>query len=89
VSELLTTGCASGAPKAPWGRTSSPEFQERLYKNYHCVFSLPLESSPFSRDFITVWKRTVMFNASDLIFNDLGDKTQDSSGNDDDYCAGL
>lgn len=73
VGELLTTGCISGAPQAPWGRTSSPDFQERLFKDYHCVLTMPLESFPFSRDFLTVWKRTVMFDAKDMEFEDDSD----------------
>jgi hypothetical protein len=27
VGELIHTGCASGSPQAPWGRSSSPDFQ--------------------------------------------------------------
>jgi hypothetical protein len=27
VGELIHTGCASGAPQAPWGRSSAPDFQ--------------------------------------------------------------
>jgi hypothetical protein len=29
VGELIHTGCASGSPQAPWGRSSSPDFQVR------------------------------------------------------------
>ena len=75
VGELLVTGCISGAPQAPWGRTSTPEFQERLYTDYHCVLSIPLESFPFSRDFFTVWKRTAIFDAKNLDFN--GDSSEE------------
>lgn len=70
VGELLVTGCVSGAPQAPWGRTSSSDFQQRLYADYHCVLTLPLQSFPFSRDFLTVWKRTVLFDAQDMEFDD-------------------
>lgn len=79
VGELLVTGCVSGAPQAPWGRTSSPDFQQRLYADYHCVLTLPLESFPFSRDFLTVWKRTVMFDAQDMEFDDVGDSGGEGS----------
>ena len=27
VGELIHTGCSSGSPQAPWGRSSSPDFQ--------------------------------------------------------------
>jgi hypothetical protein len=82
VGELLVTGCVSGAPQAPWGRTSSSDFQQRLYADYHCVLSLPLESFPFSRDFLTVWKRTVMFDAKEMEF--LGDTGSDDEEVEDD-----
>lgn len=29
VGELIHTGCASGAPQSPWGRSSAPDFQVR------------------------------------------------------------
>lgn len=78
VGELLVTGCISGAPQAPWGRTSSPNFQEKLYKDYHCVLSLPLESFPFSRDFLTIWKRTEIFSAKGMDFEGDGGNDNDS-----------
>lgn len=77
VGELIHTGCASGSPQAPWGRSSSPDFQVdsfissyplsrdhqvKLSEHYHCVLVHPLLSFPFSRDFLTVWKRTVTIN---------------------------
>jgi hypothetical protein len=83
VGELLVTGCISGAPQAPWGRTSSADFQQRLYSDYHCVLTLPLVSFPFSRDFLTVWKRTVMFDAQNMEFDDDNDGDEDSGDEED------
>jgi hypothetical protein len=34
----------------------------KLSEFYHCVLVHPLLSFPFSRDFLTVWKRTVTIN---------------------------
>jgi len=83
VGELLVTGCVSGAPQAPWGRTSSSDFQQRLYADYHCVLTLPLESFPFSRDFLTVWKRTVLFDAQDMEFDEAGGSGGEGSDEED------
>ena len=58
VGELLTTGGTLSFPQAPWGRTSSSDFQVTLSEQFHCILSASLPRFPFSRDHITVWKRT-------------------------------
>eukprot|EP00602_Paraphysomonas_sp_CaronLab_P008966 CAMPEP_0185021082 /NCGR_PEP_ID=MMETSP1103-20130426/3744_1 /TAXON_ID=36769 /ORGANISM="Paraphysomonas bandaiensis, Strain Caron Lab Isolate" /LENGTH=282 /DNA_ID=CAMNT_0027552379 /DNA_START=23 /DNA_END=871 /DNA_ORIENTATION=+ len=67
VGELIHTGCASGSPQSPWGRSSSPDFQVKLSEFYHCVASVPLVSFPFSRDYLTVWKRTKILSMVDEV----------------------
>ena len=56
VGELYGDTVASD--QAPWGRTSSPEFQERLATEYHCLLKASIPSWLHSRDTISVWKRT-------------------------------
>lgn len=59
VGELVSTGTAAGAPVAPFGRTSSAEFQVTLAESFHCLLSAELTNRlPISRDCISVWKRT-------------------------------
>ncbi len=77
VGELIHTGCASGAPQAPWGRSSSPDFQVKLSELYHCVISIPLPSFPFSRDFLTVWKRTLVISMKESEENPEDDADED------------
>eukprot|EP00892_Ulva_mutabilis_P012808 jgi/Ulvmu1/98/UM001_0101.1 len=43
--------------KAPWGRTSAPEFQQHLFSMFRCVLKVPLPSWPHCNDFLTVWRR--------------------------------
>lgn len=58
VGELVTTGTLSGYPQAPFGRTTSSEFTVELLESFHCVLSASIPRFPFSKDCITVWKRT-------------------------------
>lgn len=58
VGELMATGCASGPPQTPWGRTSTSEFQVALAEDFHNVLTVQLPSFPFGRDYLSVWKRT-------------------------------
>ena len=59
VGELF--GSSLSQSHLPFGRTSSPGFQERLVSEFHCVLSHPLTRrwSHSSRDCLTVWKRTI------------------------------
>lgn len=63
VGELavaLGGGATSGysSPQAPWGRTTSAEFQVALAEEFHCLLVAEIPRFPFSRDCISVWKRT-------------------------------
>ena len=55
--------------QAPWGRSSGPEFQQRLASEYHCVLKASLTNWLHVRDTISVWKRseicTIVFDAED------------------------
>lgn len=43
---------------APWGRSSGPEFQQRLHAEYHCLLKAKLTSWIHVKDSISVWKRS-------------------------------
>ena len=59
VGELMLTGTLGGGGQAPYGRTSSSEFQVTLCQSFHCLLVCNLEVSlPFGKDCISVWKRT-------------------------------
>jgi hypothetical protein len=59
VGELMLTGTLGGGGQAPYGRTSSSEFQVTLSQTFHCLLVCNLEVSlPFGKDCISVWKRT-------------------------------
>ena len=60
VGELISTGTLSGYPQAPFGRTTSSEFNVLLCESFHCILSASIPRFPFSNDCITVWKRTKM-----------------------------
>jgi len=60
VGEMIHSGTMSGAPVAPFGRTSSAEFQVCLTESFHCLLVCKLQMTyPNSKDCISVWKRTV------------------------------
>lgn len=44
--------------QAPWGRSSSMEFQQRLAAEFHCVLKVQLPNWLHVRDSISVWKRS-------------------------------
>lgn len=44
--------------QAPWGRSSSSHFQERLASEYHCLIRVALPNWLHVRDTISVWKRS-------------------------------
>ena len=72
IGELISTGQIS-SPQAPWGRTSSADFQTSLMTDFHCVLVYELPAFPFSRDCITVWKRTEFVRGKESIDEELGD----------------
>jgi hypothetical protein len=59
VGEMIFTGTLMGAPIAPFGRTSSADFQVSLAESFHCVLVVQLcNQFPISSDCLSVWKRT-------------------------------
>ena len=67
VGELF--GDTLSMEQAPWGRSSSPDFQDRLAAEYHCMLKASLTNWLHVRDTISVWKRsqtcTIVFAADD------------------------
>lgn len=55
--------------QGPWGRSSSPQFQQQLATEFHCVLKLRLPGWVHVRDSLTVWKRseicTIVFAAEE------------------------
>lgn len=59
VGEMIFTGTLMGTPVAPFGRTSSADFQVSLAESFHCVLIVQLSNNfPISSDCLSVWKRT-------------------------------
>lgn len=59
VGELAVLGDATlNMEQAPWGRSSSSEFQQRLASEFHCIAKIPLPNWLHVRDSISVWKRS-------------------------------
>ena len=79
VGELMDidygTLCMDGS-QAPWGRSSSCDFQQKLMTEFHCIFKMPLTNWLHTRDTLTIWKRS----QSCTLY--LGD--EDSTEDDDD-----
>ena len=81
IGELISTGGLS-SPQAPWGRTSSADFQVSLMTDYHCVLVAEMPAFPFSRDCISVWKRTEFVRGKESIAKEL-DGTAGTNDDDD------
>ncbi|GKY98338.1 hypothetical protein MPSEU_000791400 [Mayamaea pseudoterrestris] len=68
VGELFMDATLS-MDQAPWGRSSSPSFQEQLAAQFHCVAKISLPSWLHVRDTLSVWKRSqvcsIVFEAED------------------------
>ena len=64
--------------QAPWGRSSSSDFQERLLSEYHCLIKVELPNWLHVRDSISVWKRsetcTMVFAADSDVEDDEEDE---------------
>jgi len=58
IGELAMTGTCSGFPQAPFGRTTNSQFQIELMEHFHCILLAELPRFPFSKDYISVWKRS-------------------------------
>lgn len=57
VGELFTDTTLA-VEQAPWGRSSSPEFQQQLASEFHCLLRVSLPSWLHVRDTLSVWKRS-------------------------------
>lgn len=68
VGELFLDATLS-MDQAPWGRSSSPEFQQLLAAQFHCILHVRLPSWLHTRDSLSVWKRSetcsIVFAADD------------------------
>lgn len=60
--------------QAPWGRSSSPEFQQQLAAQYHCLLRVGLPSWLHVSDTLSVWKRS---EACPIVFGGEEDDDQD------------
>lgn len=82
IGELITTGQLS-SPQAPWGRTTSADFQVSLMSDFHCVLVAELPAFPFSRDCISVWKRTDFVRGKESIDAEFGSSPDDDGKEDE------
>jgi hypothetical protein len=60
--------------QAPWGRSSSPEFQQRLAVEFHCLLKVQLPNWLHVRDSISVWKRS---EQTSIVFGGQDDDDED------------
>lgn len=69
VGELGLLDANLSLEQAPWGRSTSAEFQQRLASEFHCLLKMQLPSWVHVRDTLSVWKRselcTMVFAAED------------------------
>jgi hypothetical protein len=85
VGELMSiTTPILGSDKAPYGRTSSISFQERLYSEYHCILQCTLQQHWLhtTQDCITVWKRST--DITTIVYGGNDDEHNEGNNNDDD-----
>lgn len=79
VGELY--GDTLSLDQAPWGRSSSNEFQERLAGEYHCILKMKLENNWLHvRDTLSVWKRS---ETCCMVFEEEGDQEEEEDGSAD------
>ncbi|GAX22389.1 hypothetical protein FisN_14Hh002 [Fistulifera solaris] len=57
VGELFSDSSLS-MDQAPWGRSSSSEFQQLLASDYHCLLHTHLPNWLHTRDSLSVWRRS-------------------------------
>ena len=70
--------------QAPFGRSSSSEFSQRLATEYHCILKLRLQSNWLHvRDTISVWKRS---ETCCIAFQDDDDDGEDNDDSDNEVC---
>jgi hypothetical protein len=61
---MIHTGTCNASQQAPWGRTTTSSFQVILSKYFHCLLHIKIDSFPFSNDYLSVWKRTIIVNCN-------------------------
>ena len=57
VGELFSDASLS-MEQAPWGRSSSPDFQQLLASDFHCLLHMRLPNWVHTRDSLSVWRRS-------------------------------
>lgn len=72
VGELY--GDTLSLEQAPWGRSSSALFQQRLSSEFHCILKVKLQNYLHVRDTISVWKRS---KRCIMIFEGDGDSSDE------------
>lgn len=82
VGELF--GDTLSLEQAPFGRSSSSEFQQRLAAEYHCILQMKLKSNWLHvRDTLSVWKRSetccIAFDNDGEDDDDVEDDDEESS----------
>ena len=85
VGELMsTTGPILGRDTAPYGRTTSIQFQEYLYTHFHCIlqYKLPLNWLHTNQDYLTVWKRST--NTTTIVYGTNNDETDENDHDEED-----
>lgn len=78
VGELF--GDTPSMDQAPFGRSSGPEFQQRLAAEYHCILRAKLTNWLHVNDTISVWKRTELCS---IVFQ--GEEEDDESDDEVQY----
>ena len=78
VGELY--GDTPSMDQAPWGRSSGPQFQQRLAAEYHCILKAKLTNWLHVMDTISVWKRSelcsIVFAGDDEDDNDSDEEVE-------------
>ena len=83
VGELITTGTLSGGEQAPFGRTTGSDFSVALAESFHCLLTASIPRFPFSKDCITVWKRTQFAPGKSVVLAENHSEDNDNdNGND-------
>jgi hypothetical protein len=72
VGELY--GETLSVDQAPWGRSSGPDFQQRLATEFHCILRAQLTNWLHVRDTISVWRRS---ETTSIVFDADGDDEEE------------
>jgi hypothetical protein len=88
VGELAFVSGTLSSPQAPWGRTTSAEFQVALAEEFHCLLNVSIPRYPISRDCISVWKRTRWVEGKPSMEDDEQDEVNSANQSGDDASDG-